>query len=147
MPPRPAAVRAPVLMVGHCRYMSLQENLKQSQAGLLQFLMVVTVPFPGSWCAQDFFCVCVPSKRLGVGKGGVVVWGFILNMVALLLLSWCGFLFALGCGVSFIGGFQHSPIRGCLAISCKFGIFTREDEHMSFLELQNHCGQWLQPQN
>jgi len=141
MPPRPAAVRAPVLMVGHCRYMPLQETLKQSPDGLLQFLVVVTVPFPGSWCAQDFF---VLSKHLG-GEGAV--WGFILNGVALFLLSCFGFLFAVGCGVSFTGGFQHSPVHGCSATSCKFGVFTREDKCMSFLGLQNHSRWWLQPSN
>ena len=143
MPPRPAAVRAPVLMVGHCRHMPLQETLKQSPAGLLQFLVVATVPFPGSWGEQDFFCA-LQASRVG---GMAVVWGFILNVVALLLLSCCGFLFAFGCGVSFTGGFQHSPVHGCSATSCKFGVFTREDECMSFLGLQNHSRWWLQPSN
>ena len=38
------------------------------------------------------------------------VWGLILNVISLLLPSlWC-FSFVLGCGVSFFGGIQHSPV-------------------------------------
>ena len=92
-------------------------------------------------CTRFFLC----SPSISGGEGAV--WGFILNGVALLLLSCFGFLFAVGCGVSFTGGFQHSPVHGCSATSCKFGVFTREDECMSFLGLQNHSRWWLQPSN
>ena len=43
-----------------------------------------------------------------------------------------GFFFALGLGVSFSGGIQHSPVDGCSAASCNFGVLTGGDERMSF---------------
>ena len=43
-----------------------------------------------------------------------------------------GFSFALGHGVSFFGGMQHSPVDSCSAASCSFVILTGEDESMSF---------------
>ena len=42
------------------------------------------------------------------------VWCLILNVISPLLPSCWGFSFALGCGVSFFGGIQHSPVDGCL---------------------------------
>ena len=45
----------------------------------------------GSWCAQGIF---EPSERLWR------VWCLILNVISPLLLSFWGFSFALGCGVS-----------------------------------------------
>ena len=36
--------------------------------------------------------------------------------------------FALGCGVSFLGGIQHSPIDAYSAVSYNFGVLTGEDE-------------------
>ena len=48
------------------------------------------------------------------------------------LLSCWGFSFALGHGVSFFGGIQHSPVDDCSVASCNFGVLTGEDEHMSF---------------
>ena len=35
-----------------------------------------------------------------------------------------------GCGTSFFGEFQHSPINGCLTVSCNFVALTGGDEHM-----------------
>ena len=65
------------------------------------------------------------------------------------LPSCCGFSFALGHGVSFFGGFQHSPVDGCSAASFNFGVLTGEDEHMSFilllLHLENILGQQGDP--
>jgi len=43
-----------------------------------------------------------------------------------------GFSFALGRGASFFGGIQHSPVDGCSAASCSFGVLTGEDERMSY---------------
>ena len=60
------------------------------------------------------------------------VWSLILNAILPLLPSCLGFSFALGCGVYFFGGIQHSPTGGCSAASCNFGVFTGEDEHMFF---------------
>ena len=58
------------------------------------------------------------------------VWGLILNVILPLLPSCWGFSFALGHGVSFFGGIQHSPVDGCSAASCNFGILAGEDEHI-----------------
>ena len=56
----------------------------------------------------------------------------ILNMISPLLLSCWGFSFALGHGVSFFGGIQHSAVNGCSAASCNFGVLAGEDECTSF---------------
>ena len=60
------------------------------------------------------------------------VWGLILNTILPLLPSCWGFSFVFGCGVSFFGGIQHSPVDGCSAASCNFGVLAGEDEFMSF---------------
>ena len=60
------------------------------------------------------------------------VWGLILNTISPLLPSCWGFSFVLGRGVSFLGGIQHSPVDGFLAVSCNFGVLTGEDVHTSF---------------
>ena len=49
-----------------------------------------------------------------------------------LVPSCWGFSFARGCGVSFFGGIQHSPVDGCSAANCSFGVIPGEDECMSF---------------
>ena len=45
------------------------------------------------------------------------VWCLILSTILPLLPSCWGFSCALGCGVSFFGGIQHSPVDGCSAAS------------------------------
>ena len=60
------------------------------------------------------------------------VWGLILNVILPLLPSCWGFSFAFGCGVSYFGGIQHSPVYGCSAVSFNFGVLTGDDEPMSF---------------
>ena len=77
----------------------------------------------GSWCAQGFF---EPSVHLWL------VRGLILNMISPLLLSCCVFSSALENGVSFFGGIQHSPVDGCSAVSCNFGVLAGEDECTPF---------------
>ena len=77
----------------------------------------------GSWCAQGLL---EPSEHLWQ------VWGLILNTISPLLPSCWGFSFALGCGVSFFGGIQHSLVNGHSAVTCSFGILAGEDECMSF---------------
>ena len=57
------------------------------------------------------------------------VWGLILNEIAPLLPSCWGFSFALGHGVSFFAGLQHSPVDGGSATCCNFGVLAGEDEH------------------
>ena len=46
-----------------------------------------------------------------------------------------GFSFALGHGISFFGGIQHSPVDSCSASSCNFGVLAEEEEPMSFYKL------------
>ena len=77
----------------------------------------------GSWCTQGLF---EHSKHLWH------VWGLILNAISSLLPSFWGFSFAFGCGVSFFGGIQHSPVNGCSAVSCNFGVLSGEVERKSF---------------
>ena len=77
----------------------------------------------GSWCTQGLF---ESSKSLWR------VWGLIINAIFPLLPSCWGFSFALGHGVSFFDGIQHSPVDSCSAVSCNFGVLAGEDEHTSF---------------
>ena len=58
------------------------------------------------------------------------VWSLILNVILPLLSSFWGLSFALGHGVSFFGGIQHSA-GGYSAVSCNFGVLAA-DEHTSF---------------
>ena len=64
------------------------------------------------------------------------VWSLILKVISPLLLSCWGFSFALGHGISFFSGIQLSPVYGCSAVSCNFGVLTGEDEHMSFYSIR-----------
>ena len=50
------------------------------------------------------------------------VWGLILITISPLLPSFWGFSSALGRGVYFFGGIQHSPVDGHSAASCNFGL-------------------------
>ena len=77
----------------------------------------------GSWCTQGFVWALWASLQ---------IWGLILNVVSSLLLSCWGFSFALRHGVSFLGGIQYSPVDGCSGSKCNFGVFTGEDELISF---------------
>ena len=60
------------------------------------------------------------------------VWDLILNTILPLLPSCRGFSFARGCGVSIFGVIQRSPVDGCSAASCNFGVLRGEDECVSF---------------
>ena len=60
------------------------------------------------------------------------VKSLILNAILPLLPYYWGLSFALGRGVSFFGGLQHSLVDGCSAESCNFGVLAGEDECMSF---------------
>ena len=104
------------------------EPLPLRQATADQYLCrkhsdTVLAGVPGSWCAEGLF---EPSEHLWQ------VRGLILNAILPVLPSCWGFSFALGCGVSFFGGIQHSLVNGCSAASCRFGVLAGEDEHMSF---------------
>ena len=113
--PHPAA--------GHRQPAPLPETPGHSQASLGQSVVRSPLLSPGSWCTQVLF---EPSKRFWW------VWGLILNRILPLLPSCWGFSFALTCGVSFVGGIQHSPVNGCSAVSCNFGVLTGGDECTAF---------------
>ena len=119
MPPRSIAARAPVPTVGHCWPMLLQETFKHSKAGLAQS----HVGFPGPGSHTVLFD---SSEHLRL------VWGLILNMISPLQPYCCGFSFALGHGVSFFGGIQHSTVDGFSMVCCNFWVLTGEDQCMSF---------------
>ena len=95
-----------------------QETLKHSKAGVAQSLV-------GSLGPGAHKVLFEPSESLWR------VWGLILHVISPLLPSCWGFSFALGCGVSFFGGIQHSPV-GCSAANRNFEVLTGENEHMSF---------------
>ena len=108
---------------GHCSFL-LGPGAQGSVCTLQE-----SVPQGKFWC-----------KPLGPGAQGTSepseclsqVWGLILNML-LPFLPYCrGFSFALGCGLSFFGGIQHSPVCGCSAASCNFGVLAGADECTSF---------------
>ena len=65
----------------------------------------------GSWYAQGLF---EPTEGLWW------VRGLILNTISPLLLSCWGFSFALGHGVSFFGGIQHSPYDYIVEVRNRF---------------------------
>ena len=106
-------------MACHCWPVPLQETLKHSKAGLALSLV-------GSLGPGAHKVLFEPSKCLWW------IWGLILNAISPFLPSFWGFSFALGRGVSFFGGIQHSPAHGCSATSFNFGALAGEDECMSF---------------
>ena len=56
---------------------------------------------------------------------------FDFSVIAPLLPSHCGFSIVLGCGVFFLGGFQHPAVDDHSAASFDFGV-PKEEEHTSF---------------
>ena len=110
-----SAPRAPAPAAGRCSPPPPRETQTQFWLSLCGV--------SGSWCAQG---MVEPSECLWQ------VWGLILNVISPLLPSCWGFFFALSCGASFFGGIQHSPVDGCSAATCNFGVLTGEDEHTSF---------------
>ena len=46
-----------------------------------------------------------------------------------------GLFIAVGPGISFFGGIQHSPTDGCSSVSCSFGVLTEEDVCVSFYSI------------
>ena len=85
----------------------------------------------GSWCTQGWF---ESSEHFWQ------VRSLILNTISPLLPSHWVFSFALGHGVYFFGGIQHSPVDGCSAVSCNFGVLAGEDERTSFYSTIQHHG-------
>ena len=108
--PRSAPPRVHAPAAGHCRPVPLQETLKHFWLSLCGV--------SGSWCTQG---LSEPSEHLWR------VRGLIVNAISPLLPCRWGFSFALGCGVSFFGAIQQSPVDGCSSVSCSFGVLTGED--------------------
>ena len=94
---------------------ALPQHLKAGQAQSLWGSLLLSL---GPGMNKVLF---VPSKRLWW------IWSLILNAIVPLLPSCCGFSFALGHGVFFFGGFQHSPVDGYSTASCNLGVLTGED--------------------
>ena len=83
--------------------MALQETLTHSKAGLAQSLVGPLGPGAHKVLFEPF-------KHLWW------IWGLSLNMILLFLPSGWGFSFALGCGVSYFGVSQHSPVSDRSAV-------------------------------
>jgi len=58
--------------------------------------------------------------------------GFDFIVIVSLLLSHGVFFFVFGSEISFYGGFQHTPVNGCLITSCDFGALSGRYDGMSF---------------
>ena len=93
--PRSTAPRAPAPAAGHCWPVLPQKTRRHSSGS-------VSVGSLGPGAHKVLF---EPSKCLWR------IWGLILNVILPLLPSFWGFSFALGRGVSFFGGIQHSPVN------------------------------------
>ena len=117
-PPRSAAARAPVPVAGHCWPMPFQETLKHSKAGLAQSLV-------GSLGPGMHKVLFETSEHLWKP------WGLILSVIFSPPTLVEASLLPLDVG-SFLGRIQHSPVSGCSAVSCSFGVLRGEDERMSF---------------
>ena len=134
MPSLSATARAFIPTAGsHCWPVAPQERLKHSKAGLAQSPM-------GSLGPGAHKILFEPSEHLWK------VWGLILNVISSLLPCCLGFSFALGSGVSFFfffGGIQHSPVDGCSAVSCNFGVLTddRKSFYSAILWIQDQTSQ------
>ena len=111
--PNLAAARIPAPMACHCWPVPLQETLHYSKAGLAQSLVESLV-------SGAHMVLSEPSECLWR------VQGFILNVILPLQPSCWGFSFSLGCGEYFFGGIHHSPVNGCLVVSCNFLEFSQE---------------------
>ena len=69
--------------------------------------------FSGFWCTEGLF---VPSECLSL------VWVLILNTICLAGLLLCPWTW----GIFFVG-IQPSPVDGCSAARCSFGVLTGEE--------------------
>ena len=122
----------------------LQEGLSHIQVCCTQSLCPCGRPLLTCTSAGDTQTLKGRSGLVSVGSPGTQkilsesskhlwqVWGLILNAISCLLPSCWGFSSALGPGVSFNGGIQHSPVNDCSAAGCNFGVLAGEDEHRSF---------------
>ena len=121
MPPRTAAAREPV---PEARRRRVCLHRRHSKTGLTQSLVDITAPFLGSLCAQGFISA-LQASLAGMRFDFKVIMPLTppIILLGLLLCPWTWGIF--------FGGIQHSPVDGCSAASCDFGVFT-EDECTSF---------------
>ena len=122
----------------------LQERLCHTQVCWTQSPCPCSRPLLTCTSAGDTQTLKGRSGSVSVGSHGVQtvlfepserlwwVWGLILNVILSLLQFCWGFSFALGCGLSFFGGIQHSAVNSCSAASCNFGVLSGESEYTSF---------------
>ena len=116
--PRYAAPRAPVPATGLCWHLPPRGTLEYSKAGLAQSLWGLCV------LVHTRFCL---SPRVSLeDKGFDSKWDFAppTILLGLLLCPWTWGIF--------FGGIQHSPVGGCSAVRCNFGVLPGEDVHTSF---------------
>ena len=110
--PRSTAPRAFASAAVHCWPVPPHETLRNSSSS-------VSVESLGPGAHK--VCLNPPS-----------ISGMILNFILPFLQSCWGFSITLVHGVAFFGGIQHSPVYGCSAASCNFGVLTGEAECKSF---------------
>ena len=78
-----------------------------------------------------------PGAHKGLFQPSEHLWlvcGLILHAFSPLQPSCWGFSFAHG--VTFLGGIKHSPVNGCSASSCNFGVLAGEDERKVIFSLK-----------
>ena len=116
-PPRITAARAPISLAGHC---SGELQTFKGRSGSVS--IKVTAPFPGFCCTQCFVCALQES---------LVDMKFDFKLHLLLLLSCCGFSFALGCGVFFFFFLMSSNILLLMVFQQLVVILVVSQEKMS----------------
>ena len=129
--PRSAATRAPVPVADHHWPMPLQETLTQNQV----WLSLCEVSW--SWCAWGFVWA-FQGSLVGMEFNSKCDFALPTILLGLLLYSW--YQDALGI---FSSGIQLSPVDGCSAVSCSFGVLAEENDHTPFystiLDVLLHC--------
>ena len=98
--------------------MPLQETLKLSMADVAQSL----VESLGPETHKGLF----ESSKSPASMGFDTKCNFAVSTIFL------GFLLCPWTWGIFFGGIQHSPLNGCSAASCNFGVLVEEDECTSF---------------
>ena len=82
------------------------------------------------WCVQGFVGALRVSL-LGMGFDSKCDFAPPTILLGLLLCCWTWGIFFF----FFFGGIQHSPVDGCSALSCNFGVLAGEDECVSFYSI------------
>ena len=82
----------------------------------------------GSWCTQGFVCA-LPASLAGMGFDSKHDFVPPTILLGIFLCPWMWVFFF------FFGGIQHSPVDGCSAVSCNFGVLSGEDECTFFYSM------------